>query len=104
VVLQLTALALAGAVTVDRFVVWAPIDEAQHFAYVEELAEDGRLPWLGRDTVSNEVLAISRSTCSLSKRARVRERPGRMYERPILPADGHNSRAQTEHRADRGTR
>jgi hypothetical protein len=62
VVLQLTALALAGGVTVDRFVVWAQIDEAQHFAYVEELAEDARLPWLGRDTVSDEVLAISHGT------------------------------------------
>ena len=54
VVAQLVALLGFGALTVARFHVWAAIDEPGHYAFVQTLAEDGRLPLL-EDLVSWQV-------------------------------------------------
>lgn len=60
--LQVAAIVVVGGATVARFHVFAPIDERQHFAYVQEVAEHGRLPRLGRDVVSWQVQAINDGT------------------------------------------
>lgn len=59
---QLAALVVLGAVTVARFHVFAEIDERAHYAYVQEVAEHGRLPVLGRDLVSPQAQAIDEGT------------------------------------------
>jgi hypothetical protein len=58
VAVQLAALLAIGVVTVARFPVWALVDEAAHYDYVQWIAEDGRLPVLDEDRVHPEVLAI----------------------------------------------
>jgi 4-amino-4-deoxy-L-arabinose transferase-like glycosyltransferase len=60
--LQVAAIVVVGGVTVARFHVFAPIDERQHFAYVQEVAEHERLPHLGRDLVSWQIQAINDRT------------------------------------------
>ena len=62
VAVELALLLVAGAATVARFRVFAPIDERAHYAYVQEVAEHGRLPVLGRDLVSWQALAIDNGT------------------------------------------
>jgi Dolichyl-phosphate-mannose-protein mannosyltransferase len=61
VVAQLAALLGFGALTVARFHIWAAIDEPGHYAFVQSLAEDGRLPLL-EDLVSWQVAAITSHT------------------------------------------
>ena len=56
--LAVLALAVLGAVVVARFHVWADIDERAHYAYVQTVAEERRLPAI-TDPVSPEVQAIS---------------------------------------------
>ena len=64
-ILQCTLLALVlliastGALSAFRFPVFSPIDEGAHFAYVQQIAEHGTLPVLGRTPMSPQVLAIS---------------------------------------------
>jgi 4-amino-4-deoxy-L-arabinose transferase-like glycosyltransferase len=58
---QLVALLFCGAMTVARFHVWAEIDERAHYAYVQEVAENGRLPRID-DVVSWQVQAITDNT------------------------------------------
>jgi 4-amino-4-deoxy-L-arabinose transferase-like glycosyltransferase len=58
VAVQLAALLVAAVATVARFPVWALVDEAAHFDYVQWIAEDGRVPVLDDDPVHSEVLAI----------------------------------------------
>ena len=62
IVLQLAALVVVGAGTVARFRVFSPVDEKPHFAYIQEVAEHGRLPYLGRDFVSRPVEAVDDGT------------------------------------------
>ncbi len=57
--LQLVALIAFGILTVARFPVWSPIDEGAHYAYVQQIAEHGRLPVLGKTQVSEQVMAIT---------------------------------------------
>ena len=61
-VAQVAAIAVLGLVTAFRFHIFAAVDERAHVAYVQEVAEHGRLPWLGRDHVSSQVLAIDANT------------------------------------------
>jgi 4-amino-4-deoxy-L-arabinose transferase-like glycosyltransferase len=61
-VLQIAAIVTLGAVTVSRFHVFAEVDERAHLAYVQEVAEHGRIPWVGRDHVSWQELAIEQGT------------------------------------------
>lgn len=58
---QLALLLVAGLATVvsmPRFT----LDEMAHYSYVQSLAEDGRIPWVGRDLVSPEAEAIYEGT------------------------------------------
>jgi 4-amino-4-deoxy-L-arabinose transferase-like glycosyltransferase len=59
---QLLLIVMMGASTVDRFRIWADIDEAQHYSYVQYLAEQGRPPVVGSDHVSRVVIAIGSGT------------------------------------------
>lgn len=59
VVVQLAALLVVGVATVARFHVVAEVDEAAHFAFVHEVAEQHRLPVLGRDLVTWQDRAIA---------------------------------------------
>jgi Dolichyl-phosphate-mannose-protein mannosyltransferase len=79
---QVAAILLLGAVTVVRLPAWALVDEAPHYDYVQTVAEDGRLPVLGRDLLHEEVLAIDDLTYPGPPRRSARERglAGRSYE------------------------
>ena len=57
VVAQVVAVAVLAAITVARYPVWTLVDEAQHFDYIQAIAEDGRLPVI-TDLVSPQVEAI----------------------------------------------
>lgn len=61
-VLQVAAILVLGVVTVYRFHIFAEVDERAHLAYVQEMAEHGRIPWVGRDYVSWQELAIEQGT------------------------------------------
>jgi hypothetical protein len=61
-VLQIAAIVALGAVTASRFHVFADVDERAHLAYVQEVAEHGRIPWVGRDYVSWQELAVEQGT------------------------------------------
>jgi hypothetical protein len=82
VAVQLAALLVLGVVTVARFPVWALVDEAAHYDYVQWIAEDGRLPILDEDRVHPEVLAIDEGRYPAAPRRRAEERGlfGRSYE------------------------
>lgn len=57
VAVQLLALVVLAGVTVQRFQVWAVVDEAAHYDYVQTIADDGRLPLI-TDVNHPEVRAI----------------------------------------------
>lgn len=59
IALQLLVIVVAGAATVARFPVFALVDELAHYDYVQKVADEGRLPWLGRDLISSEAEALS---------------------------------------------
>ena len=61
IALQLAAILVLGATTALRFHIWADIDERQHYANVQVIAEDGRYP-LQSELVSTEVQAITDRT------------------------------------------
>ncbi len=56
-VLQLCAIVTLAAVTVARSPIFG-LDEGAHLAYVAQIADHGRLPWLGRDPSPWQVQAI----------------------------------------------
>jgi hypothetical protein len=56
-VLQVTAIFVPGAGTVACFHIFVEVDERAHLAYVQEVAEHGRIPWVGCDYVSWQELA-----------------------------------------------
>lgn len=58
VVLQVAAIVVVGVATVARFHIFAGIDEEAHIAYVQEIAEHGRLPWLGRSAMPQQLLVM----------------------------------------------
>lgn len=60
--MQLAALLALGSLTVARFQLFAPVDERAHYAFVQEVAEEGRLPILGNDVISAEAQAINDGT------------------------------------------
>ncbi|MET0513010.1 MAG: glycosyltransferase family 39 protein [Thermoleophilaceae bacterium] len=79
---QLAAIAVCAAAVVVDFPVWALVDEAAHYDYVQWIAEDGRLPVLDEDPVHPEVLAIEEGTYPAPPRVSAGERGlfGRSYE------------------------
>ena len=62
VALQIAAIAVLGGVTAVRFHVFAAVDELAHVSYVQDVAEQGALPWLGRSYVSWQMEAIEQDT------------------------------------------
>jgi 4-amino-4-deoxy-L-arabinose transferase-like glycosyltransferase len=58
VALQLAAIVALSVYTIFRFPIFDGVDEGAHVAYIAEVAEHGRIPWVGRDTVPWQVLAI----------------------------------------------
>jgi hypothetical protein len=62
VILQLAALLVLGALVVARFPTFAEVDERAHYSYVQEVAEERRLPVLGRDLISPEAQAVEDGT------------------------------------------
>src|SRR5262245_44181346 len=82
VAVQLAALLVAAIATVARFPVWALVDEAAHYDYVQSIAEDGRIPVLDEDRVHDEVLAIDEGAYPGPPRVPASERGlfGRSYE------------------------
>jgi hypothetical protein len=62
IALQIAAILVVGVATVTRFHIFAVVDELPHLAYVQEVAEHGRLPWLGSSYVSWQELAIEQHT------------------------------------------
>lgn len=82
VAVQLAALLVAAVATVARFPVWALVDEAAHYDYVQSIAEDGRIPVLDEDAVHDEVLAIDEGVYPGPPRVPAAERGlfGRSYE------------------------
>jgi hypothetical protein len=57
-VVQLAVIVTAGLVTVFQFHFMAPIDEETHFSYVQQIAEHGSLPVLGKTETSLQGLAM----------------------------------------------
>lgn len=62
VALQVAAIAVLGVVTAVRFHVFAAVDELAHVSYVQDVAEQGALPFLGRSYVSWQMEAIEQDT------------------------------------------
>jgi 4-amino-4-deoxy-L-arabinose transferase-like glycosyltransferase len=54
---QILAVTVLAAITVARYPVWTLVDEKAHFAYIQSIADDGRLPVI-TDVVSPQVEAI----------------------------------------------
>jgi len=42
--------------------VWNPIDEAQHYSYVESIATGNGLPVVGEDKLSSDILEIAKAS------------------------------------------
>ena len=82
VLVQLVLLLVVAAATVARLPVWSLVDEGAHFDYVQKVAEDGRLPVLKVDFVSDEVQAIQDDIYPAPARTRQRDAglAGRSYE------------------------
>ncbi len=59
VVVLVGCVVVFGSITAVRNPRWSPIDEAAHFSYIEQIAQHGSLPVLGRTYVSDPVLAIA---------------------------------------------
>src|SRR3954454_24782554 len=81
IVAQVVAVAVLAAITVARYPVWTLVDEAQHFDYIQAIADDGHLPVI-TDLVSPEVEAIDENVYPAPpKRDRAkRGLAGRSYE------------------------
>jgi 4-amino-4-deoxy-L-arabinose transferase-like glycosyltransferase len=62
VALQIAAILVVGAITAVRFHVFAAVDELAHVSYVQDAAEQGTLPWLGRTHVSWQMEAVEHDT------------------------------------------
>src|SRR6266511_5027133 len=79
---QLVAILVCGVATVARFPVWALVDERAHYAYVQTVAEEQRLPVLRDDLISPEAEAIDEGTFPHRGRLDPRRRglAGQSYE------------------------
>ena len=82
IAVQLAALAALALVTVFRFPVFALVDEAAHYDYVQTIAEEGRLPDLRTELVSPATAALDEGTYPAPARTDPADRglAGRSYE------------------------
>ena len=62
VAVQVAAIAIVGGVSAFRFHIFAAVDELAHVSYVQDVAEEGALPRLGRSYVSWQMEAIEQDT------------------------------------------
>lgn len=74
VALELAAILVLGLLTVARFQIWSQVDEEAHFAYVEHVVDQRRLPVLFRDVVSDRTQRLG-SVNYLRNYRSVRGRP-----------------------------
>lgn len=73
----LTFVAIArGGYWAVTFEVWSPVDEAQHFGYVESLATGDGIPTVGRDRLSDDVMEIAKASPTYFGRSRPFEGDG----------------------------
>jgi 4-amino-4-deoxy-L-arabinose transferase-like glycosyltransferase len=62
IALQLAAIVVVGGVTAVRFHIFASVDELPHVSYVQDIADQGALPFLGRTYVYWQMEAIEQDT------------------------------------------
>jgi hypothetical protein len=62
VILEIAAILVLGVATVSRFHIFAEVDERAHLAYVQEVAERGHIPWVGRDRIPSQEVAFEAGT------------------------------------------
>ncbi|MGH2851309.1 MAG: hypothetical protein ACRDLP_11900 [Solirubrobacteraceae bacterium] len=62
IALQLAAIVVVGGVTAVRFHIFASVDELPHVSYIQDIADQGALPFLGRTYVSWQMEAIEQDT------------------------------------------
>lgn len=55
---NLLAILVFGILTIFKFPYWSLIDEGSHFAYIEYIAKERKIPILGKAMTSKEVLSI----------------------------------------------
>src|SRR3954452_8662822 len=81
IVAQVVAVAVLAAITVARYPVWTLVDEAQHFDYIQAIADEGLLPVIP-DLVSPQVEAIDENVYPAPPRKDRARRglAGRSYE------------------------
>lgn len=58
ILVQLVAIAVVSSIVAAQFKVWSPLDEEAHYSYVQQIAEHGTLPVLGKTETSLQGLAI----------------------------------------------
>jgi len=68
VVAQVLMVIVVSLVAAFEFHVWSPIDEEAHYSYIQQVAEHGSLPVLGRTPTSQQGLAISQGIYPLPNR------------------------------------
>jgi hypothetical protein len=61
-IVQLLSVAVLATVVAFEFKIFAPIDEEAHFSNIQQIAQHGTLPVLGKTLASPEGLAISEGT------------------------------------------
>ncbi len=59
VAVQLVGLVVVASIVAARFPVFSPIDEGAHYSYIQQIAQHGSLPILGKTLASPQELAIS---------------------------------------------
>jgi 4-amino-4-deoxy-L-arabinose transferase-like glycosyltransferase len=62
VVVQILLIISVALVAVFQFHRFAPVDEAAHYSYIEQIADHGSLPILGKTEISPQSLAITQGT------------------------------------------
>ncbi len=62
VVVQLLVIAVLATVVAFEFKIFSPIDEEAHFSYVQQIAQHGTLPVLGKSPTSPQALAVEEGT------------------------------------------
>lgn len=62
VVAQILVIVVLGMLIATHYTPWSALDERQHYDYVEYIAQDGRLPVLGKDRIHSEAASIGSGT------------------------------------------
>ena len=62
VVVQLVVIAVLATMVAFEFKIFSPVDEEAHFSYVQQIAQHGTLPVLGKTPTSPQALAVEEGT------------------------------------------